>query len=83
MAQNNIGSLVVLKPGQPQHVAGIITERGEKFSPLYMSVCIYIHAPYVRVSTLHRENLKPPVFTNYLYPNPSQVTKVDILLSQQ
>ncbi|XP_024032405.1 CBS domain-containing protein CBSX3, mitochondrial-like, partial [Morus notabilis] len=27
MAKNNIGSLVVLKPGQPLHVAGIITER--------------------------------------------------------
>ncbi|PON40886.1 CBS domain containing protein [Parasponia andersonii] len=27
MAQNNIGSLVVLKPEQPHHVAGIITER--------------------------------------------------------
>ncbi|KAF4350130.1 hypothetical protein CsatB_008744 [Cannabis sativa] len=27
MARNNIGSLVVLKPGHVQHVAGIITER--------------------------------------------------------
>ncbi|XP_062097485.1 CBS domain-containing protein CBSX3, mitochondrial-like [Humulus lupulus] len=27
MARNNIGSLVVLKPGHAQHVAGIITER--------------------------------------------------------
>lgn len=28
MAQNNIGSLVVLKPGQQQLIAGIFTERG-------------------------------------------------------
>lgn len=28
MAEHNIGSLVVLKPGQQQHIAGIITERG-------------------------------------------------------
>lgn len=28
MAQNNIGSLVVLKPGEQQLIAGIITERG-------------------------------------------------------
>lgn len=28
MAQNDIGSLVVLKPGEHQYVAGIITERG-------------------------------------------------------
>ncbi|CAN0905877.1 CBS domain-containing protein CBSX3, mitochondrial [Linum grandiflorum] len=28
MARNNIGSLVVLKPGQQQHIAGIVTERG-------------------------------------------------------
>jgi len=27
MADNNIGSLVVLKP-QGQHIAGIVTERG-------------------------------------------------------
>ncbi|CAN0905876.1 CBS domain-containing protein CBSX3, mitochondrial [Linum grandiflorum] len=27
MARNNIGSLVVLKPGQQQHIAGIVTER--------------------------------------------------------
>lgn len=27
MAQNNIGSLVVLKPGEEQHIAGILTER--------------------------------------------------------
>lgn len=27
MAQNNVGSLVVLKPGEQQHIAGIITER--------------------------------------------------------
>lgn len=29
MAQHNIGSLVVLKPGQEQLIAGIITERGD------------------------------------------------------
>lgn len=28
MAQNNVGSLVVLKPGEQQNIAGIITERG-------------------------------------------------------
>lgn len=28
MAQNNIGSLVVLKPGEQHHIAGILTERG-------------------------------------------------------
>lgn len=28
MAQNNIGSLVVLKPGKQQMIAGILTERG-------------------------------------------------------
>ncbi|KAF5747124.1 Cystathionine beta-synthase family protein [Tripterygium wilfordii] len=28
MAEHNIGSLVVLKPGDQQHIAGIITERG-------------------------------------------------------
>ena len=28
MAKNNIGSLVVLKPGEQQYIAGIITERG-------------------------------------------------------
>ncbi|XP_057794079.1 CBS domain-containing protein CBSX3, mitochondrial-like isoform X2 [Salvia miltiorrhiza] len=27
MAQNNIGSLVVLKPGEEQHIVGILTER--------------------------------------------------------
>jgi predicted transcriptional regulator len=27
MGKNNIGSLVVLKPGE-EHIAGIITERG-------------------------------------------------------
>ncbi|KAI4374979.1 hypothetical protein MLD38_012906 [Melastoma candidum] len=27
MAENNIGSLVVLKPGEPQLIAGIVTER--------------------------------------------------------
>ncbi|XVF73763.1 hypothetical protein PTKIN_Ptkin13bG0008000 [Pterospermum kingtungense] len=27
MAEHNIGSLVVLKPGEQQHIAGIITER--------------------------------------------------------
>lgn len=27
MAENNIGSLVVLKPGEPKHIAGIFTER--------------------------------------------------------
>ena len=29
MAEHNIGSLVVLKPGEQQHIAGIITERGK------------------------------------------------------
>ncbi|KAK6115332.1 hypothetical protein DH2020_007601 [Rehmannia glutinosa] len=29
MAQNNIGSLVVLKPGEQQLIAGIFTERGQ------------------------------------------------------
>lgn len=28
MAQNNVGSLVVLKPGDEKLIAGIITERG-------------------------------------------------------
>jgi hypothetical protein len=28
MAKNNIGSLVVLKPGEQELIAGIITERG-------------------------------------------------------
>ncbi|KAM0967787.1 hypothetical protein ACFX13_016532 [Malus domestica] len=27
MAKNNMGSLVLLKPGEQQHIAGIITER--------------------------------------------------------
>lgn len=27
MAQNNVGSLVVLKPGEQQNIAGIVTER--------------------------------------------------------
>ncbi|KAB2619603.1 CBS domain-containing protein CBSX3 [Pyrus ussuriensis x Pyrus communis] len=27
MVKNNIGSLVLLKPGEQQHIAGIITER--------------------------------------------------------
>lgn len=30
MAQHNIGSLVVLKPGEQQHIAGIFTERGNR-----------------------------------------------------
>lgn len=29
MARNNIGSLVVLKPGEQHHIAGILTERGK------------------------------------------------------
>ncbi|KAK6245433.1 hypothetical protein SCA6_008523 [Theobroma cacao] len=29
MAEHNIGSLLVLKPGEQQHIAGIITERGK------------------------------------------------------
>lgn len=29
MAKNNVGSLVVLKPGEQQYIAGIITERGK------------------------------------------------------
>lgn len=32
MADHNIGSLVVLKPGEQQHIAGIITERGKAFT---------------------------------------------------
>lgn len=31
MAQNNVGSLVVLKPGEQQYIAGIITERGKLY----------------------------------------------------
>ncbi|XVF63832.1 hypothetical protein PTKIN_Ptkin09bG0118300 [Pterospermum kingtungense] len=45
MAEHNIGSLVVLKPGQQQHIAGIITERdylrkiiGQGRSPKYTRV---------------------------------------------
>lgn len=32
MAEHNIGSLMVLKPGagEQQHIAGIITERGKR-----------------------------------------------------
>lgn len=33
MAENNIGSLVVLKP-EGQHIAGIVTERGRWFQYL-------------------------------------------------
>ncbi|KAB2075997.1 hypothetical protein ES319_A06G010100v1 [Gossypium barbadense] len=36
MAQHNIGSLVVLKPGDQLHIAGIITERGPFFSLDYL-----------------------------------------------
>lgn len=32
MAQNNIGSLVVLKPGNSQLIAGIFTERSAKYT---------------------------------------------------
>jgi len=39
MAENNIGSLVVLKPGD-EHLAGIITERGN-FIYLFFYVFIY------------------------------------------
>lgn len=28
MTQNNVGALVVLKPGEQKSIAGIITERG-------------------------------------------------------
>lgn len=45
MAQHNIGSLVVLKPGEQQHIAGIFTERdylrkivGQGRSPKYTRV---------------------------------------------
>ncbi|XWS25781.1 hypothetical protein CRYUN_Cryun27aG0096900 [Craigia yunnanensis] len=45
MAEHNIGSLVVLKPGEQQHIAGIITERdylrkiiGKGISPKYTRV---------------------------------------------
>lgn len=31
MAKHNIGSLVVLKPGDQQYIAGIVTERGTSF----------------------------------------------------
>lgn len=35
MAQNNVGSLVVLKPGEQQYIAGIITERGKLYRTKY------------------------------------------------
>lgn len=35
MAQNNVGSLVVLKPGVQQYIAGIITERGKLYRTKY------------------------------------------------
>ncbi|KAM1118285.1 hypothetical protein FF1_042530 [Malus domestica] len=45
MAKNNIGSLLVLKPGEHQHIAGIITERdylrkviAQERSPIYTRV---------------------------------------------
>jgi len=33
MAENNVGSLVVLKPGDKQLIAGIFTERGAHQDP--------------------------------------------------
>ncbi|KDP38519.1 hypothetical protein JCGZ_04444 [Jatropha curcas] len=42
MAENNIGSLVVLKPGD-QHIAGIITERAQ-----HEAVLIVFQADYLR-----------------------------------
>ncbi|XWS24380.1 hypothetical protein CRYUN_Cryun28dG0097000 [Craigia yunnanensis] len=45
MVKHNIGSLVVLKPGEQQHIAGIITERdylkkiiGQGRSPKYTRI---------------------------------------------
>jgi len=34
MAENDIGSLVVLRP-EGQHIAGIVTERGRCFLPIF------------------------------------------------
>lgn len=39
MARNNIGSLVVLKPGQEQLIAGIITERGNPSNYSFLCSC--------------------------------------------
>lgn len=41
MAQNNIGSLVVLKPGDSQLIAGIFTERGTKSCSVAVQCEIY------------------------------------------
>jgi len=35
MTQNNVGALVVVKPGEEKSIAGIITERGTKCSRSY------------------------------------------------
>jgi len=36
MTQNNVGALVVVKPGEEKSIAGIITERGTKCSCSYL-----------------------------------------------
>jgi hypothetical protein len=35
MTQNNVGALVVVKPGEEKSIAGIITERGNQCSCTY------------------------------------------------
>lgn len=37
MAKHNIGSLVVLKPGDQHYIAGIVTERGIKLTNSILS----------------------------------------------
>lgn len=46
MAQHNIGSLVVLKPGEEQQIAGIFTERGKTLFCSYNITWPNIHSIY-------------------------------------
>lgn len=56
MAQHNIGSLVVLKPGEQQHIAGIFTERGKTLSFVHIILHGQIFILLVPLDTLTNMN---------------------------
>lgn len=45
MTQHNVGALVVVKPGEQNAIAGIITERGTQYGIWfgYLALIIWVH----------------------------------------
>lgn len=85
MAKHNIGSLVVLRPGDQQYIAGIVTERGEGF--LFFLIFFFVHRVkaffnYVisdKKSTSYLEILQLPVYKKKShYPNPQRMYSCDM-----